>query len=85
MYPLRVRITKPVEIEAFKKIKTHRVTRIKPNTAKSIGRKIPRKIKRDGFFIEHGRIGIDNPRLQLVLEPAYGQRKGIDVIFKNIF
>ena len=84
MYPFRIRITDKECIVAFEKIKRNRVTRVEPNVAKKIGHKVPRKIKRDGFFIEKGRIGIDNPLIDIDYKPAYGKRKGIDVIFNNI-
>jgi hypothetical protein len=85
MYPYRIRVTDPIEIEIFKNINKHRVVKIKSNLAKSIGHKIPRKIKRDGFFIQNGRIGIDNPRLNLDIEPVSGKRKGINAVLKSIF
>jgi len=85
LYPYRIRVTDPKEIDVFKKVSNFHVIRTQPNIAKSIGHKVPRKIKRDGFFINNGRIGIDNPRLRLDFEPAYGKRKGIDVIFKSLF
>ena len=85
MYPFRIRITDPVEIEIFKTVSNQRFIKIKPNLAKRIGHKIPRKIKRDGVIVRDGIFTIYNPRLKLDFEPAYGKRKGYDFIFKSLF
>jgi len=84
MYPLRIRITDEEIITAIQKIKTNRVTKVKPNVAKKIGHKIPRRVKRDGFFIENGRAGIENPKIFIDYKPAYGKRKGIDLFIHSI-
>jgi len=85
VYPLRIRVTDPIVITAFKRVSTNRITRVTPNIAKKIGHKIPRKIKRDGVIIENGVFGITNPAIKLDYKPAYGKRKGYDFIFKTLF
>lgn len=85
MYPYRIRITDPDAINAFKKVSKYRITRINPSLSKSIGHKIPRSIKRDGVFVKDGRFGIDNPKIVLTFEPAYGKRSGYDFCFKTVF
>jgi len=84
MYPYRIRITDPLLIDAFKKISKYRAITDKTIT-KSIGHKVPRKIKRDGFYIKDGVIAITNPKLFITYEPAYGKRKGFDFEFKTLF
>lgn len=85
MYPFRIRISDPDIINAFKMVSKYRIAKINPNLSKSIGHKIPRPIKRDGVFIKDGRFGIDNPKIILTFEPAYGKRGGYDFEFKTIF
>jgi len=85
MYPYRIRITEPREIKIFKTVSNQRFIEVQPNMAKSIGRIIPRKVKRDGVIIKDGIFAICNPRLDLSFEPAYGKRKGYDFIFKSLF
>ena len=84
MYPLKIRITEPELIEAFKGVSNFRTIKINPNLCKSIGHKIPRIVKKDGVFIKDGRFGIDNPKLSLSYKPAYGKRGGFDFEFKTI-
>lgn len=85
MYPYRIRITDPIEIQIFKKVSNQRYIKIKPNKAKSIGHKIPKKVKRDGVIIKDGIFAIYNPRLNLSYEPAYGRKKGYDFFFKTLY
>jgi len=84
MYPYRIRIKDPVLIDAFKRISQYRVIEDKTLT-KTIGHRVPRKVKRDGFYVKDGIIAITNPKLELSFEPAYGKRKGYDFIFKSLF
>ena len=85
LYPYRIRVTDPVEIEIFNKVKNYRSIEVKPNIAKRVGHKIPRKIKRDGVRIKDGIFTIYNPNITLDINPAYGGKKGIDVTFKTVF
>jgi len=84
LYPLRIRVTDPIEIKAFKRLKDYRITQVEPDVAKRIGHKIPRRVKRDGIIINDGIFGITNPSIKLESVPAYGKRKGYDFVFKNI-
>ena len=85
LYPYRVRITDPELIDVFNKVSNRRFCRVKPKTAKKIGHKIPKKVKRDGVIISDGVFTVYNPKIKLDVEPAYGKRKGIDAIFKSLF
>jgi hypothetical protein len=85
LYPYRIRITDPIEINIFKQVSSIRFAKITPSQAKRIGHKIPRKIKRDGILIKDGIFTIYNPKLKLDYQLAYGKRKGYDFIIKNIF
>ena len=85
LYPYRIRVTDPVEIEIFNRVSNQRFAKIKPNMAKRVRHKIPRKIKRDGIIIKDGLFTIYNPKITLDINPAYGGKKGIDVTFKTVF
>ncbi|NIQ88070.1 MAG: hypothetical protein GWN93_02865 [Deltaproteobacteria bacterium] len=85
MYPYRIRIIDPILIDAFKQVSKTGYTKVDKRTAKRIGYKIPKKIKRDGVIIHNGDFGILGKKLTLTFEPAYGKRKGFDFWFKSIF
>jgi len=85
MYPYRIRITDPDLIKAFEQVSRIGFCRVKPQQARRIGYKIPRKIKRDGVIINKGIFTIYNARIRLDHEPSYGKRKGMDFIFKTVF
>ena len=87
MYPYRIRVTDPIEIDVFKKVASFRAIDTKNlNINKKIGHKIPRYIKKDGFFIKDGIIAIINPKMQLEGKPTYiSKRKGYDFTIKSIF
>ena len=81
MYPYRIRITDPVEIKLFEKVKRNRSAETPSrNVAIRIGCKIPKKIKRDGVKIKSGLFTITNELIKLEINPAYGNKKGVDAI-----
>ena len=85
MYPYRVRITDPQSIDVLKTVSSFRAVRTTSSITKSVGHKIPRKIKHDGFHIKDGVVAITNPRLTIDFKPAYGKRKGYDFTIKTLF
>lgn len=85
LYPYRIRVTDPVLIKTLKTVANHRMIKTEPNITKSIGHMLPRTLKKDGIYIKDSRIGIENPKITLDFEPAYGKKKGYDFIFKSIF
>ena len=85
MYPYKITITDPELIKAFEQVSTYRVTRTNSNVCKRIGHKIPRKIKRDGVFVDNGRFGIENPRIKLDFMPSKRFKRGKDFVFKSVF
>ena len=85
MYPYKIRITDPELIKAFNQVKRIGFCKVKPQQARRIGYKIPKKIKRDGVLISNGIFSIYNPRIKLFSEPNNGKRKGYDFTFKSLF
>jgi len=85
VYPYKIRVTDPHEIKAFIKVSNKGFARVEPSTAKKIGHKIPRSIKRDSVLISDGIFTIYNPRIKLESLPAYGKKKGYDFVFKSLF
>lgn len=85
VYPYRIRITDPILIDAFKQLSIHRAINNKQIT-KRIGHKVPRKIKRDGFYIKDGVIAITNPKLFVTTKQTYKtKRNSYDIEFKTLF
>ena len=85
MYPYKIRVIDPELIRAFKLVSDTGFCKVKPNTARKIGYKIPKNIKRDGIIIHNGNFGVLKNKLFITYTPAYGKRKGYDFEFKTKF